>query len=144
MTFEKTVMSVIWVSQLPWLSVIFMKAPTKSPSSISPVLFTEPFIKRGISAGFRDFPLSDLPMLDVLKRSSEGVFVPLTVGGGIRGFTDADHQTYSALEVAAAYFRQTGLSPFNPLDTSHPGPVQTRSRSVVMPLMLSKHTSKLA
>ena len=44
-------------------------------------------------------------MLDVLRKTSEGVFVPLTVGGGIRGFTDANKQSYSALEVASAYFR---------------------------------------
>ncbi|CAI7826820.1 unnamed protein product [Closterium sp. NIES-53] len=74
--------------------------------------------------GFRDFPLGDLPMLEVIgdsptrqrlhllpfpmfspsfisptspcnppqvmKRASERVFVPLTVGGGIRDFTDAN------------------------------------------------------
>ncbi len=51
--------------------------------------------------GFRDFPLSDLPMLEVLERTSQGVFVPLTVGGGIRGFTDQDGVEYSALEVAS-------------------------------------------
>lgn len=44
-------------------------------------------------------------MLDVLERSSEAVFVPLTVGGGIRGFTDSNSVAYSALEVASAYFR---------------------------------------
>ena len=55
--------------------------------------------------GFRDFPLGDLPMLEVLKRSSEGVFVPLTVGGGIRDFTDSTGKSYTALEVASAYFR---------------------------------------
>ncbi|CAK0783137.1 Imidazole glycerol phosphate synthase hisHF, chloroplastic [Coccomyxa viridis] len=55
--------------------------------------------------GFRDFPLGDLPMLEVLRRASEGVFVPLTVGGGIRGFTDAEGRRYSALDVAAEYFR---------------------------------------
>jgi glutamine amidotransferase/cyclase len=33
------------------------------------------------------------------------VFVPLTVGGGIKGFQDATGKTYSALEVAAEYFR---------------------------------------
>lgn len=55
--------------------------------------------------GFRDFPLGDLPMLEVLKQASENVFVPLTVGGGIRGFTDGEGKTYSALEVAAEYFR---------------------------------------
>ena len=38
---------------------------------------------------FRDFPLADQPMLEVLRRTSERVFVPLTIGGGIRAFTDA-------------------------------------------------------
>ncbi|GJP65990.1 hypothetical protein CLOP_g22878 [Closterium sp. NIES-67] len=55
--------------------------------------------------GFRDFPLGDLPMLEVMKRASERVFVPLTVGGGIRDFTDANGRPYSSLEVAAEYFR---------------------------------------
>ena len=55
--------------------------------------------------GFRDFPLKDLPMLEVLRRTSEKVFVPLTIGGGIRDFTDGDGRSYSALEVASAYFR---------------------------------------
>jgi hypothetical protein len=41
---------------------------------------------------FRDFPLRDQPMLEVLRRTSEQVFVPLTIGGGIRAFTDADGQ----------------------------------------------------
>lgn len=44
-------------------------------------------------------------MLKVLEETSEGVFVPLTVGGGIRGFTDASGEKYSALEVASEYFR---------------------------------------
>ncbi len=55
--------------------------------------------------GFRDFPLSDMPMLDVLRETSKKVFVPLTIGGGIRAFTDADGRRYTALEVAAEYFR---------------------------------------
>jgi len=55
--------------------------------------------------GFRDFPLGDLPMLQVLRQASEGVFVPLTVGGGIRGFKDGTGKEYSALQVAAEYFR---------------------------------------
>lgn len=55
--------------------------------------------------GFRDFPLGDLPMLEVLRQASEGVFVPLTVGGGIREFTDGTGKHYSALQVAAEYFR---------------------------------------
>ncbi|XP_021276244.1 imidazole glycerol phosphate synthase hisHF, chloroplastic isoform X2 [Herrania umbratica] len=55
--------------------------------------------------GFRDFPLGDLPMLQVLRRTSENVFVPLTVGGGIRDFTDANGRHYTSLEVASEYFR---------------------------------------
>lgn len=54
--------------------------------------------------GFRDCPLGDLPMLGVLRAASERVFVPMTVGGGIRGF-EAGGRAYSALEVAAEYFR---------------------------------------
>jgi imidazole glycerol-phosphate synthase len=55
--------------------------------------------------GFRNLPLKDMPMLDVLKRTSENVFVPLTIGGGIRDYTDRDGVHYSALEMAEAYFR---------------------------------------
>ena len=55
--------------------------------------------------GFRDFPLKDMPMLEVLRRTSTQVFVPLTIGGGIRDFTDKDGRHYTSLEVAAEYFR---------------------------------------
>lgn len=55
--------------------------------------------------GFRDFPLRDQPMLDVLKRTSENVFVPLTIGGGIREFVDSEGKQYSSLDVAGEYFR---------------------------------------
>jgi imidazole glycerol-phosphate synthase len=55
--------------------------------------------------GFRDFPLEDMPMIEVLKETSKNVFVPLTIGGGIRAFTDTNGRHYSALEVANAYFR---------------------------------------
>jgi glutamine amidotransferase/cyclase len=54
---------------------------------------------------FRDSPLADQPMLGVLRRTSENVFVPLTIGGGIRAYTDADGRSYSALDVASEYFR---------------------------------------
>lgn len=43
--------------------------------------------------------------LQVLKASSTNVFVPLTIGGGIRDFTDSTGATYSALQVAGEYFR---------------------------------------
>ena len=55
--------------------------------------------------GFRDFPLQDMPMLEVLRKTSHHVFVPLTIGGGIRDFTDKNGRVYTALDVAAAYFR---------------------------------------
>ncbi|XP_034887009.1 imidazole glycerol phosphate synthase hisHF, chloroplastic isoform X2 [Populus alba] len=42
---------------------------------------------------------------EVLRRASENVFVPLTVGGGIRDFTDSNGRYYSSLEVASEYFR---------------------------------------
>jgi glutamine amidotransferase/cyclase len=55
--------------------------------------------------GFRDFPMQDQPMIEVLERTSENVFVPLTIGGGIREFTDSDGVSYTSLDVASAYFR---------------------------------------
>jgi glutamine amidotransferase/cyclase len=55
--------------------------------------------------GFRDFPLKDMPMLEILKQTSQNVFVPLTIGGGIRDYSDNDGRKYRALEVAAEYFR---------------------------------------
>jgi glutamine amidotransferase/cyclase len=44
-------------------------------------------------------------MIEVLQRTSENVFVPLTIGGGIREFTDTEGNSYSSLDVASAYFR---------------------------------------
>ncbi len=55
--------------------------------------------------GFRDFPLEDMPMLQVLEETSKTVFVPLTIGGGIRDYVDRGGRKYTALEVAAEYFR---------------------------------------
>ena len=54
---------------------------------------------------FRNCPLSDLPMLEILRQTSQNVFVPLTVGGGIRDSVDADGTRVSALEVATLYFK---------------------------------------
>lgn len=54
---------------------------------------------------FRNCPLADLPMLEILKRTSETVFVPLTIGGGIRDTVDTDGTKVSALEVATMYFK---------------------------------------
>jgi glutamine amidotransferase/cyclase len=55
--------------------------------------------------GFRDFPMKDQPMLEVLTKTSENVFVPLTIGGGIREYTDSNGKYWSALDVASEYFR---------------------------------------
>lgn len=75
------------------------------PPTIPPTLARCPPPHPFLAPGFRDFPLGDLPMLEVLRQASKGVFVPLTVGGGIREFTDGSGKHYSALQVAAEYFR---------------------------------------
>jgi len=54
---------------------------------------------------FRNCPIADLPMLEILRRTSETVFVPLTIGGGIRDTVDADGTKVSALDVATLYFK---------------------------------------
>lgn len=53
---------------------------------------------------FRSCPLHDQPMLAVVAQAAETVFVPLTIGGGIRDTVDPDGTARSALEVASAYF----------------------------------------
>jgi glutamine amidotransferase/cyclase len=55
---------------------------------------------------FRQGVIEDMPMLHVLEEASKSIFVPLTVGGGIRSYKDPESgQTWSALEVASRYFR---------------------------------------
>ena len=54
---------------------------------------------------FRHSPLRDQPMLAVVRAAAATVFVPLTIGGGIRDTVDPDGTPRSALEVAGAYFR---------------------------------------
>ncbi|KAL9479807.1 hypothetical protein ACSS6W_004593 [Trichoderma asperelloides] len=54
---------------------------------------------------FRDCPLADLPMLEVLRQTSKTVFVPLTIGGGIRDTVDTDGTKVSALDIATMYFK---------------------------------------
>jgi glutamine amidotransferase/cyclase len=54
---------------------------------------------------FRKCPLADAPMLEILRRTSQTVFVPLTIGGGIRDTTldaAADGTLVPALERGAA------------------------------------------
>ncbi|KAL3800893.1 hypothetical protein ACHAW5_002044 [Stephanodiscus triporus] len=55
---------------------------------------------------YRSGVVDDMPMLRVLEESSKSIFVPLTVGGGIRSYTDPESgASYTALEVASRYFR---------------------------------------
>lgn len=55
---------------------------------------------------FRNSPLKDLPMLEVLSRASETIFVPLTVGGGIKDMLDPlTGDIVPAVQVAHLYFR---------------------------------------
>ena len=55
---------------------------------------------------FRQGVIEDMPMLQVLEEASRNIFVPLTVGGGIRSYEDPiTGQKWSALEVASRYFR---------------------------------------
>ncbi|KAH8704712.1 glutamine amidotransferase:cyclase [Talaromyces proteolyticus] len=54
---------------------------------------------------FRNCPLRDLPMLEILRRTSETVFVPLTIGGGIRDTIDTDGTQVSASQIAKMYFQ---------------------------------------
>lgn len=55
---------------------------------------------------FRNSPLKDLPMLEVLKLAAKEIFVPLTVGGGIKDMTDPEtNEVVPAEKVADIYFR---------------------------------------
>ena len=54
---------------------------------------------------FRNQPMKDQPLLEVLKKTSEKVFVPLTIGGGIRDCVDPDGTKHTALDIASEYFR---------------------------------------
>lgn len=54
---------------------------------------------------FRACPLQDQPMLSVLNKAAASIFVPLTIGGGIKDSVDPDGTRHSAKEVADEYFR---------------------------------------
>ena len=54
---------------------------------------------------FRNCPLADLPMMEILRQASRTVFVPLTIGGGIQDSSNPDGTRVSALEVATMYFK---------------------------------------
>ncbi|KAJ2453608.1 Histidine biosynthesis bifunctional protein hisB [Coemansia sp. RSA 2336] len=55
---------------------------------------------------FRNMPFKDTPMLEVLRQASRSIFVPLTIGGGVRDIVDPDGgHKWSAVQVAGEYFR---------------------------------------
>lgn len=54
---------------------------------------------------FRDSPLTDQPLLALLQVVSKSIFVPLTIGGGIKDLVDPDGTKHPAVAVAGAYFR---------------------------------------
>ncbi|PVU91632.1 hypothetical protein BB561_004294 [Smittium simulii] len=55
---------------------------------------------------FRDVPLNDTPMLKILQQASKFVFVPMTIGGGIRSIKmDSTGESWTATQVADAYFK---------------------------------------
>lgn len=54
---------------------------------------------------FRSCPLQDQPMLSVVSNAAASVFVPLTIGGGIKDSIDPDGTRHTAKEVADEYFR---------------------------------------
>lgn len=77
-----------------------------------PVALAERYYQEGADeisflniTAFREVVLTDQPMLDMLREAAAKVFVPLTVGGGIRAYVDKTGQTYSSCQVADAYFR---------------------------------------
>lgn len=77
-----------------------------------PVKLAEKYYKQGADevtflniTSFRNSPIKDQPMLEVLRQAAKTCFVPLTVGGGIRTVVDPDGTVISALEVATLYFR---------------------------------------
>ncbi|GMH59995.1 hypothetical protein TrRE_jg5267, partial [Triparma retinervis] len=54
---------------------------------------------------FRSQVIDDLPLVDLMKETSKHVFVPMTVGGGIRDFKDSSGKTWKGWQVADRYFR---------------------------------------
>ncbi|KAJ2517833.1 Histidine biosynthesis bifunctional protein hisB [Coemansia sp. RSA 1939] len=55
---------------------------------------------------FRNMPFRDTPMLEVLRQASRCIFVPLTIGGGVRDIVDPDGlHKWTAVDVAGEYFR---------------------------------------
>ncbi|ODQ78038.1 hypothetical protein BABINDRAFT_163075 [Babjeviella inositovora NRRL Y-12698] len=76
-----------------------------------PVELAEKYFKQGADevtflniTSFRNSPVRDAPMIEVLRLAAKTVFVPLTVGGGIKDVTDPDGTVVPARDVAGMYF----------------------------------------
>ncbi|ODV61382.1 imidazoleglycerol-phosphate synthase [Ascoidea rubescens DSM 1968] len=76
-----------------------------------PVALAEKYYKQGADeitflniTSFRNSPLRDQPMLNVLREASKTCFVPLTIGGGIRDYKEPNGTIISSLKVAELYF----------------------------------------
>ncbi|KAI9732846.1 MAG: Histidine biosynthesis bifunctional protein hisB [Cirrosporium novae-zelandiae] len=76
-----------------------------------PVELAERYYRQGADeitflniTSFRNTPINDQPMLEVLRQTSKQVFVPLTIGGGIKEALDSEGRKVSAAEVAKLYF----------------------------------------
>ncbi|KZT30661.1 imidazole glycerol phosphate synthase HisHF [Neolentinus lepideus HHB14362 ss-1] len=77
-----------------------------------PVLLAEQYFAEGADelcllniTSFRHSPLHDQPMLAVVRAAATRIFIPLTIGGGIKDTVDPDGTKRPALEVAGEYFR---------------------------------------
>lgn len=78
-----------------------------------PVTLAERYYQQGADevtflniTSFRDTPVRDQPMLEVLRQTSSTVFVPLTIGGGIRDTKDPETgKLVPALDIATLYFK---------------------------------------
>lgn len=98
------------------------KAASSSPTAVrsagavrnlgKPIAIAEKYYNSGADelcllniTSFRNSPLQDQPMLAVVRAAAERVFIPLTIGGGIKDTVDPDGVKQSAVEVASAYFR---------------------------------------
>ncbi len=58
-----------------------------------------------IASSLSRAPLRDSPLISLLKVTAQRVFIPLTIGGGIRDYTDSNGLFTTAEEIADEYFR---------------------------------------
>jgi imidazole glycerol phosphate synthase subunit HisF len=77
----------------------------KSNAHFNPAPFDNDEITFLNITSYKSMPLHDQPLLELLRETSRRVFVPLTVGGGIRALEMPDGKRISALDVAHEYFQ---------------------------------------